>query len=269
MPDTWEERTSLYCTYLAEYTQVQSSTLKSYVSAIKAKLTADDYKWDHELVCLSSLTRACKLKNDCIKVRLPIRKSLLECVLFETERKFGIKLQQKYIEQLYKTAFALGYYGLFRVGELTFSQHVIKAKDVHSSDRDKFLIVLHSSKTHSRADPPQKIKIQKDDWPKVTDNKINFSPTEEIKNFIKIRSRYNNDDDPFLVFQDGTPLTPTDLRSTLRELLQDIGLDAELYDTHSFRIGRATDLYKHNISVENIKKIGRWRSNAVYKYLRE
>lgn len=46
------------------------------------------------------------------------------------------------------------------------------------------------------------------------------------------------------------------------------GLNKDLYDTHSFRSGCATDLSKMGIPVEDIKKIGRWRSNSVYEYFK-
>ena len=46
-----------------------------------------------------------------------------------------------------------------------------------------------------------------------------------------------------------------------------IGLEEVNYDTHSLRIGCAKDLQKAGLSVESIKDIGRWKSNAVYQYL--
>ena len=43
---------------------------------------------------------------------------------------------------------------------------------------------------------------------------------------------------------------------TLRCAIKRIGLNELLYDTHSFRIGRATDLFENGTSVEDIMKIG-------------
>ena len=90
VPDTWEERTSLYCTHLISNGEIQSSTIKSYVSAIKTKLKLDGYKWDEELVYFNALTRGCKMKNDILISRLPILNPLLQCILFEVERKYGV-----------------------------------------------------------------------------------------------------------------------------------------------------------------------------------
>ena len=46
--------------------------------------------------------------------------------------------------------FATAYYGLFRVGEITDSQHAVKACDVHIGvNKRKLLFILRTSKTHT------------------------------------------------------------------------------------------------------------------------
>ena len=157
-PHQWEYRTVLFVGYLIE-SGIQSSTIKSYVSAIQRTLLNDNYDWKDQVVQLNSLTRACKLKNDVLYMCLPIHCSLLEHILFEIKRKF--QDTQPYLESLYLVLFSLGYYSLMRVGELTISEHVIKAANVYlGRNKDKLLIILYSSKTHSISDRPQKIKIE-------------------------------------------------------------------------------------------------------------
>ena len=75
--------------------------------------------------------------------------------------------------------------------------------------------------------------------------------------------------EPFFVFRDRTPVTATFTRKVLKDTIKNLGLDQDVYDTHSMRIGRASDLLKMNLSVETIKKIDRWRSNSVFEYLRD
>ena len=122
----------------------------------------DGYKWSEDEILLSTMTKACKVKNDVVYYRRPIFKSLLEILLFELERLF---CKDIYLEVLYKTILSVGYYGLFRVGELaadlkSVSNHAIKAKDVHlGKNKDKILFILHSSKTHDKESLPQKVKI--------------------------------------------------------------------------------------------------------------
>ena len=64
-------------------------------------------------------------------------------------------------------------------------------------------------------------------------------------------------------------MTADQTRQLLRKMLPSFGLNAELYDMHSLRIGRASDLIKQNYSIEQVKRMGRWKSNAVYKYIRQ
>ena len=160
IPENWEEKIALYCAYLIEDCKVQSCTLKSYVSAIKSVLSEDGHTWKFEKVLLAALVKACKLRNDTLKNRLPIKRNLLEVLLIQLENHFR-KENQVYLEILYKTAFILAYYGLFRIGELTESPHVILARNVFKAqENNKFMLVLYSSKTHTKADRPQKIKNQ-------------------------------------------------------------------------------------------------------------
>ena len=79
MPQSWEERTQLFMAYLNDQ-GMQSSMVKSYVSAIKKILTIDGYDWNDKHILVTSLTRACRLVNDTIKPHLPIHCSLLELI---------------------------------------------------------------------------------------------------------------------------------------------------------------------------------------------
>ena len=198
MPDSWENRATLFIGYMVQR-GMQSSTVKSYVSAIKKILITDGYKWQDSEILLSSLARACKLKNDSVRTRLPIHVSLLEMLLFEIQRIFR-KRCQPYLEKLYLALFTLGYYGLMRVGELTQSPHVAKARDVHLAiNKQKLLVVLYSSKTHSAGNRPQKIKITAIGKEM---RKRNFCPFKILADFIDVRGSYLDDLEPFFIFRD-------------------------------------------------------------------
>ena len=45
-------------------------------------------------------------------------------------------------------------------------------------------------------------------------------------------------------------------------------LDPSLYSCQGVRLGYALDLLDMGLSVETIKKMGRWRSNAIYEYFK-
>ena len=167
---------------------------------------------------------------------------------------------------MYKSLFLVAYYGLMRIGELAASQHTLKAKNIYSSSvKNKLLIVLYSSKTHGAESLPQQIKITELN---STNRKGNFCPFKLTRQYLKLRGDYIHESDNLYVFSDNSPVTPEQVRRLLRKLLTNLQLDALLYDTHSFRIGRATDLFKQGYSLDHIKRVGRWKSNAVYRYLR-
>ena len=264
---SWEQKTALFGAYLVD-TGVQSSTLKSYFSAIKHILRSDGYQWDDNKVLLSALARSCKMENDKVKTRLPIRKGLLEMILFEVKRKwYDGENPQPYLAILYQAIFCLAYYGMLRVGELALSDHNIKACNIHiGSNKDKILIVLYSSKTHGKESRPQKVKISA--LPSVGPDKKLICPFKTVTKYMKCRGSYLNETEQFFVYADRSPVQPEHIRKTLRTFLESLSLDSSLYDVHSFRIGRTSDLEKFGYSIDSIKSMGRWKSNAVYRYLK-
>ena len=269
-PPSWEERAALYGTYLVLIKGVKSATLKSYITAIKKTLTADGYCWNDKKVFVSALANVCRIENDTVKQRFPIKKKLLDLILFEIGR-FYKNNPQPYLECLYKTIFILCYYGLLRIGEATNSQHVIKAKDIHFTNNGRtILLILFTSKTHGRESRPQKIRItgKRNYNKKVRGRNKIFCPIKQTKEYLNLRGGYLNNEEPLFVFSDRTPVEAKHVRKLLKLLLKRLQLDHKLYDTHSFRIGRASDLLKNGYSVEAIKMAGRWKSNAVYRYLR-
>ena len=241
-PRTWEDRAYLFMRYKIDL-GMQSSTVKSYVSAIKKMLINDGYDWDNNKVLLGALTKACKIVNDKVHTRLPIQCSLLEMLLFEIQRKYG---EQLYLQVMYKALFAISYYGVMRVSEVTASEHVMKAANIHAAqNKEKIMIKLNSSKTHSKGMKPQTIKITSNSTEKsgCYARRI-FCPFKLIKDYMLIRGDYNAPEDQFFIFTDGTPVGPQHVRALLKNCLEALGLDATLYGFHSFRVGRTTDLIK-------------------------
>ena len=236
---------------------MQSSTVKSYVSAIKKMLVNDGYLWDDNKVLLGALTKACKIINDKVHTRLPIQCSLLEMLLFELQRMYG---EQVYLQIMYKAIFSISYYGMMRVSEVTNSEHVMKACNIHAvQNKDKIMIKLYSSKTHSKGMKPQTIKITANKSEKSGHyaNRI-FCPFQLIKEYIAVRGDYNAPEDQFFVFLDGSPVGPQHVRTVLKDCLAALSLNPDIYGLHSFRVGCTTDLIKYNNNIEEVKRMGRW-----------
>ena len=192
-------------------------------------------------------------------------------IIRDIEKHYGDK-QQIYLQKLYKAMLMASYCGLLRAGEVAQGPHVLKAKDVFiGKNKKKFLFILWTSKTHDRGSKPQMIKIsatKNADMHEPMSN--NPCPFEILNNFIDIRPERDpqNQNEQFFCFADKSPVTPDHFRKVLKESIKRCKLNPDLYNLHSLRIGRCRDLYDLGLSVETIKKIGRWKSNAVFLYLR-
>ena len=167
--------------------------------------------------------------------------------------------------------FVTSYFGMLRVGEIAQSQHVIKARDVQIGDnKKKIRIILRSSKTHWVSDPPQIVTLMAHPCEATirTDDQESCCPFTLLRQYLAVHKSYKMDSEPFFVFTDRTPIGPEQYRKTLKLCLSLAGFIKENYDTHSMRAGCSCDLLKMGVLVETIKKLGCWKSNAVFKYLR-
>ena len=192
--------------------------------------------------------------------------------LIDTTQRHFLSINQVYLAHLYKAIFATAYYGLFRIGELTKSDHVMSVGDVQAgTNKKKLSFTLRSSKTHSKCHRPQIVKIDSTSKNEKT-NKINdnstFCPYDLINNYVVRRPGYKIKDEQFFVFSDNSPVQPHHVRSTLKLILCLAGYAPEDFCFHTFRAGRASDLLDFGLSVETIKKIGRWKLNAIFAYLK-
>ena len=66
----------------------------------------------------------------------------------------------------------------------------------------------------------------------------------------------------------GQYLTRQLFGTQLDKILQEAGMNAKLYNTHSFRIGAATSAREAGISDVNIQMLGHWKSDAYKLYIR-
>ena len=166
-------------------------------------LADDGVVINEDRVLLSAITRACKLNYDKVCTRLPIKKSLLKLLIDAVPTLF--KSEQPYLVIMYKALLITAYFGLFRVGELTKSEHVIKAADVHiGTNKKKLLFVLHTSKTHSRSVKPQSVKIcsnQLAEHVVVNESQL-YCPFKLISDYIAIRKQRKSKQEQFFVFSD-------------------------------------------------------------------
>ena len=273
-PDSWEDRLVLFVANLVDE-EKESATIRLYCSVIKAVLRMEGIDIQDNIYELRLLTRACKLHNDTFTNVLPIRKGLLRVMLDNLE---VILDKQNYLLNLYKVIFSIAYYGLLRISEIAYHKHAIRTGDIllSSSSRyegNRMHFMLRSSETHGKRNRPQMITIRS-----VTENSYQgvrtlmdaekYCPYQLLQNYCNAGGFYSTTEYLF-IFRDGTLVKAWNVCKVMKDTLTKLGLDASLYRTHSFHIGQATDMLKMGISFEWIKRIGRWKSNSVYRYLHE
>ena len=159
---------------------------------------------------------------------------------------------------------------MMRIGELTLGPHAAKACNIHSGmNKNKIMVILYTSKTHGIHMNPQKIKIT------ALGDRLErpmglICPFKAIRDYLSIRGAYDNDDENFFIFNGKEAVKASNVREVLKSCLKALNLDPVLYNTQSWRIGRASDLLlKHHWTVDRIKSAGRWKSNAVFRYLHQ
>ena len=188
-------------------------------------------------------------------------------ILLQNISDFFENQPQPYLVKLYRVMLISSYFGLLRVGEITQSDHVIKADDVHiGENKDKIMFILHSSKTHGTDVMLQIVKLIGLEGSKPR----TFCPFKCVSDYILLRKKRANKNkkEPFFVFRDRTPVSAYAYRKMLKKLLRLSRFNQELYNTHSTRAGRVVDLYNDlHLSLETIHKIGRWKSTSIYAYL--
>ena len=101
------------------------------------------------------------------------------------------------------------------------------------------------------------------------------SPLIEVKCTKKIIRLYNlylslrpNKNGPFFINENGLSITRPQLVKVLNSQLTHLNYDATLYNTHSFRIGRASDMATEGYSENQIAMVGRWNSDAYKRYIK-
>ena len=205
---------------------------------------------------------------------MPIHNELLHVVLKYTDIYYGT---QPYLAVMYKALFSTMYFGLFIIGELTSGSHPVTAKDIHiAENKNKMMFILHTSKTHWKDKKLQIIKINSNVYTPTGHRSLSlnkaiinkYCPFKLLRSYVEKRGGYYSLNEPFFVFSDKSPVQPNHARRILSIVLKLAKFNHTNYSTLGFRAGQASDLSKLGLSVETIKKLGRWKSNAVFTYLR-
>ena len=85
---------------------------------------------------------------------------------------------------------------------------------------------------------------------------------------LYLSSEHRRPSAPLFVFSSGEVLTYRIYNNAIKSLVERVGLDPTRYSTHSFRAGAATQAAAVGMPAVDIKRLGRWKSDAYQSYLR-
>ena len=191
------------------------------------------------------------------KKRDPINRKLLHCLITAVSQ----VVDDPYHLLLFRALFALMYHACLRASEAVESNtaaHILRRKHVRirQYNTDRKLVIKFLSFKHSDGHKPM-IKI---------DNRqpAKYCPVHLYEQYhgIAPATRKYAFCDP-----SGAPITRRKLARVLGQCVSYLGLQGT-YNTHSFRIGKATDMVAEGYTDEQIISSGRWRSNAFRAYIR-
>ena len=154
------------------------------------------------------------------------------------------------------SAFTMAFYGILRVSEYTsphqnrFTPTTLLRNDIELTKRH-ITICLKRDKTHQRSIPPPIILSQVES---------DCCPVQAMQQYLQLRPGGNNN--PLFIFEAGSYLTRQRVNKVLSTLL------GSGFTSHSFRIGAASSASKAGCSNEQIRVMGRWRSNVAHRYVR-
>ena len=88
----------------------------------------------------------------------------------------------------------------------------------------------------------------------------------EMERYYPERFRGAEAEEPLFRFEDGTPITRDDIHGVVQLAAVADGQEGARFGSHSLRIGGATALYQGTKDLEQVKRFGRWTSDAFHGY---
>jgi site-specific recombinase XerD len=247
----------LFISYCFEK-RLSPNSIKTYLAGLNYFHKLHGWYDIRENFVVTKLLEGCSRLRKTRDTRAPITKNILSSIILQLPN----VCYNLYETDLFKAIFTLAYFGLFRVSELVatmkFSSNQLQFNDVHfSPDQKSVSLVLRKFKTNQRG-VPTVIKI-------AEQGDTSLCPIKLLLGYLAKRPTVTG---PLFCHADSTPVSRNQFAAVLFKAIKACSFHSLHFQTHSFRIGRASDLAAAGVSVENIMQMGRWSSDAYKYYIR-
>ncbi|CAN2389455.1 hypothetical protein PRIEUP_LOCUS5868, partial [Pristimantis euphronides] len=194
------------------------------------------------------------------KVRKDTRRPVSFQLLGDIGGVLGNVCSSEYEVRLFRLAFSWAFFGALRVGELVSPSKVreggIRWEDVQVKGNGvEFWI------RRSKTDQNGKGK-------RVVLGTVKGTQMCPVVTWRRLAEVSVGGKGPALRHSDGSYLSRYQFTVMFRKCLRSLGVAADGFSPHSFRIGAATEAVQRGLSAEVVKKIGRWKSDRYRSYVR-
>ena len=168
--------------------------------------------------------------------------------------------------KLFRAAFLLAFFGFLRIGELAadskacIQNSVLLKSDISVGMHEgvSFITICFRVSKNNQCGAHQSIVIRQQSCALLC-------PVIAISDYLNLAG----DSDVLFCHFDNSPLTRYQFSAMLKKAVEFCGFNnADLFTSHSFRIGAATSARMLGLSDSEIQTMGRWRSNAFHNYIR-
>lgn len=233
------------------------------VSSIRSRVSAINYvqklSGGSDLFC-DFILKKCLLglakSHSAVDMRLPITLTLLIKLCTALSKLYS----DSYFQALMKAMFSLAFVAFLRVGEITckgskIHLNLLHLHNISVTQNPPSLTVTFQHFKHNTPGPPFSFTVA--DLP-------HLPVIDYVCSYIKLRGTVAGP----LFLHKTAPVSRNLFIQTLNQCLRFLNLNHLPYKSHSFRIGAATHAISHGASYEKVKIMGRWKSDALAKYIR-
>ena len=252
-----EKNVGLFITHLFQI-GLQYSTIQGHVTALGYFHKIYSHSDPTQNFFITKLMQGISKQLPAQDHRRPIDKKVLVSLLSVLPQ----CAKSNYLSSMFASMFTLSYNVCLRVGEIACSNNrdnVIQLDQLSCVTKGvstvAYLLKFEDFK-HSTDKPTMRINEQKD---------TGICPVLSLTSYLKLRGSVEG---PLYIFQDKSTVRRQHFANILEKCLTQAGYNKKDFGTHSFRIGRCTDMANEGFSDAQIKLVGRWKSDAFKRYIR-
>lgn len=246
----------------AERTSIKSTTIRTYLSGIKAWHLYHDCLYPHDATPRVELLLKTAMKLDLVGgQKIPKNPVLVNHLFVLLEKLTGGNLE----DQTIYTVALVAFWGMARLGELLKSHNApdqVRVKDVIWDPMGEYASIRIRAAKTAAVGEIQEIHLRR--------QHSLLDPVSALRRLISC-TRATKDEDLFSYPVSGRETRRTMTKARAQILLKQVWVKSTKSELtgHSFRVGGASLRWNLGVDLDSIVTIGRWRSKAYQLYLRK